>query len=109
MRDLQAKLSLDGATIHGSAINFGEWDIEAGMLKTIYLYNPNDYAKADLTGIKNADSRVQIELPDEVLPLKSGKVSIRIPPMKFESEADEKAFFTDVIDSLEGKIVWRKP
>ncbi len=110
MEKLQARLSPDsGDVIQGTTINLGQWDVELGMKKTFYLRNPNDYAKANMSGIRHKDSRIIVDMPDEIPPLASVPVKITIPPMKFKDAADEKAFFQDVIDSLYGTIVWEKP
>ena len=109
MEKLQAMLEKDGGVIQGAAINFGKWDVEVGMKKTFWLRNPNDYAKANMAGIKHKDSRIKVEMADYIEPLDTIPVDITIPPMKFKDASDEKAFFQDVIDSLYGTIVWEKP
>ena len=109
MEDLQAMLTLDAKMIQGSAINFGKWDVDVGMKRSFYLRNPNDYAKAILTGIKHKDSRVILDMPDEIPPLETVPVDITIPPMKLKDAEDEKVFFEDILDTLFGTIVWEKP
>ena len=109
MEQLQATVEKEGGKILGNNINFGKWDVEAGMTKSFWLRNPNDYAKANMTQIKHKDSRIKIDMPDYIEPLESVPVDVTIPPMKFESAADEKAFFQDVIDSLYGTVIWEKP
>ena len=111
MKELVASLTRHGGTIKGSVFDVGEWDVGVGLDKTIYLTNPNPHVKANLKGIKNKDSRVKVELPDEILPKETEPVRIKIAAQDLNtmSEADEQAFFTDVIDSLTGKIKWQVP
>ena len=109
MEKLQARMEKDGGNIQGATINFGKWDVELGMKKSFWLHNPNDYARANTSGIKHKDSRIIVDMADHIEPLDSIPVDVTIPPMKFKNAADEKAFFQDVIDSLYGTIVWEKP
>lgn len=100
---------MDGAVIQGSAINFGEYDVDVGFTKSFFLHNPNRYAKADMRGIKHRDARITVDIPDEIMPDETVPVDIRVPPMKFKSEAEEEAFFSNVMDSIYGTIKWRTP
>ena len=109
MKNLEAMLSQDSGKIEGSAINFGKWDIALGMNRTIWLRNPNTYVKANLRHLRHKDSRLNISLPDEILPGETAAVDIRIPPMTFSDDKEEEAFFNDVLDSISGKIIWEKP
>jgi len=107
MKDLQASLSRDGGT--SRLLDLGEWDISVGLDKTMYLTNPNSHARADLRGLKNNDARLKIELPDEILPLKTVPVKIKIASKQFATEDEEVEYFNDILDKLSGKVVWRTP
>ena len=109
MKQLEAKLTRDGAAIPGTAINFGEFDIDVGFHKSFYLRNPNAHAKADLRGIKHKDARIKLDMPDEIGPLDTVPIDITVPPMKFKTEAEEEAFFSNILDSLYGSIIWKTP
>ena len=109
MKQLEAKLSRDGSVVQGSAINFGKWDIDVGLHKSFYLRNPNSYAKANMKGIKHKDARIKIDIPDEIMPLETVPIDINVPPMKFKTEAEEEAFFSNVMDSIFGTIQWETP
>ena len=109
MKPLEIKLTKYGETIRGAAVNLGEWDISVGMEKSIFIKNPNRYAKADLTKLKNKDSRVSINLPDEIAPEQTAEVILSIEGQVFEDEIDEEQYFTNVLDQLSGKVVWKVP
>ena len=109
MKPLQIKLTKYGDTIIGKAVNLGEWDISVGMEKSIYIHNPNKYAKADLTKLKNKDSRVRINLPDEIHPGQTAEVLLSIEGQVFKDDTEEEEYFTNVLDQLSGKVVWRVP
>ena len=111
MKELVASLTRHGGTIPGTVWDFGEWDVGVGLDKTIYLTNPNSYVKANLKGIKNKDSRVKVELPDEILPNETEPARIKIAAIDLQtmSEVDIEAFFKATIDSLAGKIKWQIP
>jgi len=109
LKDLETLLERGGDVVQGSALNFGKWDVAIGLRKTIYLRNPNTYAKANLTHLKHKDARVKIDLPDTIGPLDTEPVDIVIPPQKFKTESAEAAFFQDVLDSIAGNIIWEKP
>ncbi len=109
MRPLQIKLTKYGETIIGKAVNLGEWDISVGMSKSIYIHNPNRFAKADLTKLKNKDSRVSINLPDEIQPEQTIEAILSIEGQVFKDDKDEEIYFTNVLDQLSGKVVWRVP
>ena len=79
------------------------------MHKSFWLRNPNAHAKADLRGIKHKDARIKIDIPDEIMPNETVPVDITVPPMKFKTEAEEEAFFSNVMDSIYGVIKWRTP
>ena len=109
MRPLQIKLTKYGETIIGKAVNLGEWDISVGMSKSIYIHNPNRFAKADLTKLKNKDSRVSINLPDEIQPEQTVEAILSIEGQVFKDDTEEETYFTNVLDQLSGKVVWRVP
>jgi len=109
MKPLQIKLTKYGDTIIGKAVNLGEWDISVGMEKSIYIHNPNKYAKADLTKLKNKDSRVRINLPDEIQAGQTAEVLLSIEGQVFKDDTEEEEYFTNVLDQLSGKVVWRVP
>ena len=107
MKELQASLSRNGKT--SESLDLGEWDVSLGLERTIYFTNPNSYAKADLRGIKNNDKRVIIYVPDEILPLKTEAVTVKIAAKEFHDDIAEEEFFKKVIDKISGKVVWRTP
>ena len=109
MKDLEVLLNRSGDVLRGSAIDLGDWDVAIGFDKSFYLRNPNQHAKADLRQLKNGDNRVTLKMPDEIPPLDTVRVDVTVPPQHFDSEAEETQFFQDVLDTLTGKIVWRKP
>ncbi len=109
MKDLEALFSRTGKPLIGSAMDLGKWDVALGLERTIYLRNPNPHAKAVLIEVGHKDGRVEIDIPKEISPLETAAVKIKIPPTKFESEAEERSFFTDVLDSLSGTISWERP
>ena len=107
MKELEASLTRNGKT--AQSLDLGEWDVSLGLERVIYFYNPNSYAKADLRGIKNSDKRVNVYLPDEILPLQTEAVTIRIAAKEFHDDIAEEEFFKKVIDKIAGKVVWRTP
>lgn len=109
MKDIEVRLTKSGRTLQGSAIDLGDWDVAIGLEKSFYFYNPNPHAKAVLSGIKNADSRVRLEMPDEVMPQDTVRIGVSVLPQEFHSEAEEMRFFEDVLDTLKGQITWKKP
>ncbi len=109
MKDLEVLLERTGHVLKGSAIDLGDWDVAVGFDKSFYLRNPNQHAKADLRQLKNSDTRVDLKMPDEILPLDTVRVDVTVQPQIFDSEAEETQFFQDVLSTLTGKIVWRKP
>ena len=109
MKDLQIMFERDGKILKGSAINLGAWDVSIGLDKYFYIHNPNTHAKADLREIKHYDSRLQLSLPNEIMPSDTVKVGVFVPPQKFNTEEDEVQFFQDILDTLKGDILWKKP
>lgn len=111
MKELVASLTRHGGTIKGSVFQIGEWDVSVGLDKTFYLTNPNPHVKANLKGIKNKDGRVKIKLPDYILPNETEPVNVKIGAVDLSTISfdDEIALFSDVIDSLSGKIKWQVP
>lgn len=107
MKELKVSMTRDGVAV--KALDLGEWDISIGMEKTIYLTNENKYARADLKGITNRDSRLKIELPDEIGPDKTIPVMIKIAAKDFDDPIEEEIFFKDILDKLSGRVVWRTP
>ena len=107
MKELEASLSRNG--ISSKSLDLGEWDISIGMEKTIYLTNPNKYAKADLSGLKNKDARLTIDLPSEIGPSKTVPVRIRIAAKQFDDPIQEEKYFKNILDELSGRVVWRTP
>ena len=105
MKELTASLTRDG--VSSKALDFGDWDISVGMDKTFFLKNPNSYAKADTTGIKNADKRLNIEMPDEIGPGKTVAVRVRIGAVAFDDPIEEELYFKDILDKISGRVVWR--
>jgi len=105
MKELETSLTKNGVKVKN--INLGDWDIAEGMDKTLYLHNPNTYARGDLTGLKNADKRLQIDLPDEIGPSAMVPVRIRIAAVDFDDAVQEEVFFKDILDKLSGRVVWR--
>ena len=105
MKELISSLSRNGTAT--KSLDLGEWDVSVGLEKTIYLTNPNSYAKADLKGIKNSDTRLNIYLPDEIAPLQTVPVTVRIAAKEFDDDIDEETFFKKIIDTMSGKVVWR--
>ena len=109
MRPLQVKLTKYGESIIGKAVNLGEWDISVGMEKSVFIHNPNKFAKADLSKLKNKDSRVKMNLPDEIQPEQTAEVIISIEGQVFKDDTAEEEYFTNVLDQLSGKVVWKVP
>ena len=109
MKTLQIKLTKYGEILQGKAVDFGEWDISVGAEKSFFIKNPNKYAKADLTHLRNKDSRVSINLPDEILPGETMEAILTIEAQTFENDDDEEVYFTNVLDQLAGKIIWKVP
>ena len=107
MKELEASISRDG--VKTKSLDLGEWDISIGLEKTIYITNPNKYAKADLKALKNKDSRLSVNLPDEILPEETREVLLKIEGQVFESEVDEEKYFTNILDQLSGKVIWKVP
>lgn len=105
MKELQASLTRNGITT--DELDLGEWDISLGLEKTIYMTNPNRHARADLRGIKNSDTRLNVYLPDEIAPLTTVPITIRIAAKEFDDDDAEEEFFKKVIDKISGKVVWR--
>ncbi len=109
MKKLQARLTRTGQSVQGTAADLGSWDVSLGLKRTIYLHNPNDYAKANLSKLGNKDGRVKLDMPKEIAPGATEKVDIIIEPQVFESEIEERNFFNDVLDELSGTVIWEKP
>ena len=107
MKELISSMSRNGTAT--KSLDLGEWDVSVGLEKTIYITNPNSYAKADLKDIKNSDTRLNIYLPDEIGPLQTVPVTIRIAAKEFDDDMDEEEYFTKVMDKMSGKVVWRTP
>ena len=107
MKELEASLTRDGKA--SKLLDLGEWDISVGLEKTIYITNPNKYARADLKGIKNSDRRLSIDLPDEIGPDKTVPVRIRIAGREFDDPDAEELYFNDILDKLSGRVIWRTP
>jgi len=105
MKELVASLTRDGTST--KALDLGDWDISVGMDKTIFLKNPNTYAKADLKGIKNSDKRLNIEMPDEIGPEKTVAIRVKIAGVDFDDPVAEEAYFKDILDKISGRVVWR--
>jgi len=109
MKDVEVRLTKSGNTLVGSAIDLGDWDVAMGFEKSFYFHNPNPHAKAVLTGIKNADARVLLDMPDEIMPQDTVRVGVSVLPQQFNSEEAEQKFFQDILDTLKGQITWKKP
>lgn len=109
MKPLQIKHTKYGEILQGKSMDFGEWDISVGAEKSFFIKNPNKYAKADLSGLKNRDSRVSINLPDYIMPEETAEATFTIEAQVFESEEDEERYFTNVLDQLIGTVKWRVP
>ena len=109
MKPLEASLTKDGSIIKGSAIDLGTWDIQKGMERSIFLHNPNTHAKAVLSELKNKDSRLLMDIPDTIMPQQTKEVKLKINAQTFKTDADEKAFFTNLVDQLSGQITWEVP
>ena len=107
MKELEISISRDG--VKTKSLDLGEWDISVGLEKTIYLTNQNTYARADLKGLTNYDSRLKIDLPDEIGPAKTVPVKVRIAAKEFDDPLEEEQYFNDILDKLSGKVVWRTP
>ena len=105
MKDLETSLTKNGVKVKN--MNFGEWDISLGMDKTFYLTNSNTYAKADLTGLKNADKRLTIDMPDEIGADMTIPIRIKIAGVTFSDDIEEEEYFKDILDKLSGRVVWR--
>lgn len=109
MKDVEVRLTKSGKTLMGSAIDLGDWDVSVGLEKSFWFHNPNTHAKAILTGIKHADNRVQLQIPKEIMPQDTVRVGVSVLPQEFKTEADEEKFFQDILDTLKGQVVWKKP
>lgn len=109
MKPLEVKLTKYGNTVRGAAADFGEWDISVGCEKHFFIHNPNKYAKADLKGLKNKDSRCKYNLPDELQPEQTAEVILSIEGQVFTDDTEEEKYFTNVLDQLIGKVVWKVP
>lgn len=107
MQPLELSLNRTGDLKIHDVIDFGEWDIERGGDFTIYVKNPNSYAKASIEAIENSDKRVQISFPSEIKPNEVAEIHIKLPAIQFESEEEERDFFRDVVDRLHIKTKWR--
>jgi hypothetical protein len=109
MKDLEVRIQKDAARIEGSAIDLGPWDVAMGLRSTVWIHNPNKHAKAILKGLKHKDARATFDFPDEIMPSDTVPCDIHIPPRSFKTEAEEVAFFNEVLDTLSGTIRWEKP
>ncbi len=105
MKELETSLTKNGVKVKN--MDFGEWDISMGMEKTFYLTNSNKYAKGDLTGLKNADKRLIVDVPDEIGADMTIPVRIRIAAVAFDDDLQEEEYFKDILDKLSGRVVWR--
>jgi len=109
MKKLEARLSRTGQAIKGTAADLGSWDVSLGLKRTIYLHNPNDYAKANLSKLGNKDGRVKLNMPNEIAPGATERIEVIIQPQVFETEIEERNFFKDALDELSGTVIWEKP
>ena len=107
MKDLETSLTKNGVKV--DSLDLGEWDISLGMEKTIFIRNPNTYARADLRGIKNSDERLNVYLPDYINADTTVPVKVRIPGKMFADAIEEEIYFKDIMDKLSGRIIWRTP
>ena len=107
MKDLILSLSRNGVST--KSLDLGDWDITVGLNRTVYMTNPNTYAKADLKGLKNSDNRLKINLPDEIGPGKTIEVGIKIAGKEFDEDIEEEHYFKNILDKLSGRVVWRTP
>ncbi len=107
MKELELSATRNG--IRTKSIDLGEWDISIGLEQTVYLTNSNKYARADLRGLKNSDSRLDIDLPDEIGADRTVPVRIKIAGKEFDDPIEEERHFKDILDKLSGRVVWRTP
>ena len=107
MKALEVSLTRDG--VRTNSIDLGDWDISVGLDTTIYITNPNKYARADLKGMKNKDARLYIDIPDEIGPGKTVPVKVKINGKQFSDAVEEEGHFKDILDKISGRIVWRTP
>lgn len=93
-------------TIQGDTFDFGEWDIALGAEFIVYVKNPNSYAKAILHDVKHSDPRTIIDLPDEINKGEVKLIKVKLLPVDFENEENEREYFADLFDQITGGVKW---